>query len=219
MALQGRVAGVNVQSNGGAPGAGVSVVIRGAGTINGSLDPLYVVDGVFLESLSSVNPNDIESVEVLKDASAAAIYGSRAANGVVIVTTSRGSDGGLVLSAHATVGISNPTNKIDFLNARQYADVRNAIDDAGNSPRAPVNSTDFDPNVDTDWQDLSLRTGVIQDYGFSLAGGGNNSSVYFSANYFNERGVLISSDYNRINEQKTPIVTIFGFNSEKSEPK
>ena len=199
MALQGRVAGVNVQSNGGAPGAGVSVVIRGAGTINGSLDPLYVVDGVFLESLSSVNPNDIESVEVLKDASAAAIYGSRAANGVVIVTTSRGSDGGLVLSAHATVGISNPTNKIDFLNARQYADVRNAIDDAGNSPRAPVNSTDFDPNVDTDWQDLSLRTGVIQDYGFSLAGGGNNSSVYFSANYFNERGVLISSDYNRIN--------------------
>ncbi len=199
LSLQGRVAGVNVQSNGGAPGAGVSVVIRGAGTINGSLDPLYVVDGVFLESLSSVNPNDIQSMEVLKDASAAAIYGSRAANGVVIVTTSKGSDGGLVINAHATVGVSNPTNEIDFLNARQYADVRNAIDDASNAPRAPVNSTAFDPNVDTDWQDLSIRTGVIQDYGFSLSGAGSNSSVYFSANYFNERGVLISSDFNRIN--------------------
>ncbi len=198
-ALQGRVAGVNVQSNGGAPGAGVSVVVRGAGTINGSLDPLYVVDGVFLENLSSVNPNDIKSLEVLKDASAAAIYGSRAANGVVIITTSSGSSGGLVINAHATTGVSTSTGKIDFLNARQYADVRNAIDDASNAPRAPVNSTGFNPNIDTDWQDLSLRTGVVQDYGFSIASRGDNSSVYFSANYFDEKGVLVSSDYNRIN--------------------
>jgi len=199
LGLQGRAAGVNVQSNGGAPGAPVSVVIRGAGTINGSLDPLYVVDGVFLTSLASINPNDIVTMEILKDASAAAIYGARAANGVVIVTTSRGKTGGLVVNAHITAGVSTATSKIDFLNARQYADVRNAIDDASNAPRAPVNSTDFDPNVDTDWQDLSLRTGVIQDYGFSIAGGGKNSSVYFSANYYDERGVLVSSDYNRIN--------------------
>ncbi len=199
LALQGRVAGVNVQSNGGAPGAGVSVVIRGAGTINGSLDPLYVVDGVFLEDLSSVNPNDIQSMEILKDASAAAIYGSRAANGVVIITTSRGTMEGLTVKVHSTIGVSNSVNKLDFLNARQYADVRNEIDDASNAPRAPVNSTAFDSSVDTDWQDLSLRSGVLQDYGFSVAGGGKNSSVYFSANYFKERGIVISSDFDRIN--------------------
>lgn len=199
LALQGRVAGVNVQSNGGAPGAPVSVIVRGAGTINGSLDPLYVVDGVFLENLSSVNPNDVESIEVLKDASAAAIYGSRAANGVVIVTTAKGSGEGLVIRGHATGGISTVTNKIDFLNARQYADVRNAIDDASNAPRAPANDSEFNPNVDTDWQDLSLQTGIIQDYGFIIANTGGNASVYFSANYFQEKGVLISSDFNRTN--------------------
>ena len=198
-ALQGRVAGVNVQANGGAPGAPVSVVIRGSGTINGSLNPLYVVDGVFLSDLSSINLKDIKSMEILKDASAAAIYGSRAANGVVIVTTTKGSSGGLVVNAHATTGLSSSTGKIDFLNARQYADVRNAIDDASGTPRAPANSTEFNPNVNTDWQDLSLRTGVIQDYGFSVAGRGDNSSVYFSANYFDQEGVLVSSDFNRIN--------------------
>lgn len=199
-ALQGRVAGVNVQSNGGAPGAGVSVVIRGAGTLNGSLDPLYVVDGVFLDNLSSLNAADIASMEVLKDASAAAIYGSRAANGVVIISTTKGSKKeGLTINVHATTGVSNSTGKIDFLNARQYADVRNAIDDASNAPRAPINSTAFDPNVDTDWQSLSLRTGVVQDYGFNISNRGKQASVYFSANYFDEKGVLVSSDFNRIN--------------------
>ncbi|MGX1930995.1 SusC/RagA family TonB-linked outer membrane protein [Flagellimonas sp. 2504JD4-2] len=199
-ALQGRVAGVNVQSNGGAPGAGVSVIIRGAGTINGSVDPLYVVDGVFLENLSSVNPNDIATMEVLKDASAAAIYGSRAANGVVIITTTKGSSSkGLVINGHITGGVTTSTSKIDFLNARQYADIRNAIDDASNASRAPANSTNFNPNVDTDWQDLTFRTGILQDYGFNISNRSEQASVYLSANYFDERGVLVSSDYNRIN--------------------
>jgi TonB-dependent SusC/RagA subfamily outer membrane receptor len=182
VALQGRVAGVSVQSNGGSPGAGVSVLIRGAASIT-NVDPLYVVDGVFLPSLSSLNPYDVKSIEVLKDASAAAIYGSRAANGVVIVTTLRGRKGGLVVNAHSSLGISTVTNKLNLLNARQYADVSNI---AFSSP-APANSTAFDSNIDTDWQKLSLRSGIVQDYGFDISGGGENSSVFFSANYFKEK--------------------------------
>jgi|TARA_R100000935_G_C2841741_1_gene171522 TonB-linked SusC/RagA family outer membrane protein len=197
-ALQGRAAGVNVQSSG-SPGGGVNVVIRGAATINGSVAPLYVIDGIFRESLDAVNANDIASIQILKDASAAAIYGSRAANGVIIVTTNKGSSDGLTIEAHSTLGMSNATNTLDFMNARQYADARNAIADSQNTERAPANSTDFDPNIDTDWQDLQLRTGVIQDYGFNVAGGGKNSSVYFSANYFDEKGILISSGFNKAN--------------------
>lgn len=199
LALQGRAAGVSVQSNGGAPGAGVSVVIRGAASINGNLDPLYVVDGVFRRSLAAINPNDIESIQILKDASAAAIYGSRAANGVVIVTTNKGSSQGLVVQAHARIGVTKVTNTLDFLNARQYADVRNIIADANGAERAPANNEGFNPNNDTDWQSVQLNTGTIQDYGFSLGGQGENSSVYFSANYFDEKGVLVSSGANRIN--------------------
>ncbi len=199
LALQGRAPGVSVQSNGGAPGAGVNVVIRGAGSINGSLAPLYVVDGVFRRSLDAVNPNDIESIQILKDASAAAIYGSRAANGVVIVTTHKGSSEGLTVQGHTRIGFTKVTNTLDFLNARQYADVRNAIADANGAARAPANNEDFNPNNDTDWQSLQLGTGTIQDYGFSIGGQGKNSSVYFSANYFDETGVLVSSDFNRIN--------------------
>jgi TonB-linked SusC/RagA family outer membrane protein len=194
VALQGRVAGVSVQSNGGSPGAGVSVLIRGAASIT-NVDPLYVVDGVFLPSLSSLNPYDVKSIEVLKDASAAAIYGSRAANGVVIVTTLRGRKGGLVVNAHSSLGISTVTNKLNLLNARQYADVSNI---AFSSP-APANSTAFDSNIDTDWQKLSLRSGIVQDYGFDISGGGENSSVFFSANYFKEKGVVISSGFDRAN--------------------
>lgn len=194
LALQGRVAGVYVQSNGGSPGAGVNVLIRGAASIT-NVDPLYVVDGVFLESLSSINPYDVKSIEVLKDASAAAIYGSRAANGVIIVTTNRGRKGGLVVNAHSSIGISTVTNKLNLLNARQYADVSNI---AFSTP-APANSTAFDPNIDTDWQSLSLRTGVVEDYGFDISGGGVNSSIFFSANYFKEKGVVISSGFDRVN--------------------
>lgn len=194
LALQGRVAGVSVQSNGGSPGAGVSVLIRGAASIT-NVDPLYVVDGVFLQSLSSLNPYDVKSIEVLKDASAAAIYGSRAANGVVIVTTARGKKGGLVVNAHSSLGFSNVTSKLNLLNARQYADVSNI---AFSTP-APANSTTFDSSIDTDWQDLSLRTGVVEDYGFDVSSGGENSSIFFSANYFKEKGVVVSSGFDRIN--------------------
>lgn len=197
-ALQGRAAGVNVQSSG-SPGGGVSVVIRGAATINGSVAPLYVIDGIFRESLDAINASDIASIQILKDASAAAIYGSRAANGVVIVTTNKGSSEGLVVQAHSTISLSKTTNRLSFMNARQYADARNAIDDAQNTPRAPANSTHFDPNIDTDWQSLQLRNGIVQDYGFNITGGGKNSSVYFSANYFDEKGVLISSGFNKAN--------------------
>ncbi|NCP21594.1 MAG: TonB-dependent receptor [Flavobacteriales bacterium CG_4_8_14_3_um_filter_35_10] len=194
LALQGRVAGVYVQSNGGSPGASVNVLIRGAASIT-NVDPLYVVDGVFLQSLSSINPYDVKSIEVLKDASAAAIYGSRAANGVIIVTTNRGRQGGLIVNAHSSLGITTVTNKLNLLNARQYADVSNI---AFSTP-APANSTAFDPNIDTDWQNLSLRTGVVEDYGFDISGGGENSSIFFSANYFKEKGVVISSGFDRIN--------------------
>lgn len=199
-ALQGRAAGVNVQSSG-SPGGQANVVIRGAATINGNVAPLYVVDGIFLQSLDAINSADVSSIQILKDASAAAIYGSRAANGVVIITTNKGSKEGLVINGHATIGFSQTTNTLDFMNARQYADTRNALADANNAPRAPANSTAFNPDIDTDWQSLQLRNGVIQDYGFNVASGGKNSSVYFSANYYDEKGVLISSGFNRINSR------------------
>jgi len=196
--LQGKISGVRVETNGGEPGSSVNIVIRGTGTF-GNDQPLYVVDGNIVESMNFLNPNDIESVEVLKDAAAAAIYGNRAANGVVLITTKKGQAGDIQINFDVKWGAQNPTNTFDFLNAREYADYRNAANDNDGDPRAVPNDTGFDPSIDTDWQDLSLNTALYQDYNLSVSGGGKNSTFYISGQYLDQEGIVVDSDFKRYN--------------------
>ncbi len=196
--LQGKISGVRVETNGGEPGSSVNIVIRGTGTF-GNDQPLYVVDGNIVESMNFLNPNDIESVEVLKDAAAAAIYGNRAANGVVLITTKKGQAGAIRINLDAKWGAQTPTNTFDFLNARQYADYRNAANDNDGDPRAVPNDTGFDPSIDTDWQDLSLNTALYQDYNLSVSGGGENATFYISGQYLDQEGIVVDSDFKRYN--------------------
>ncbi len=194
--LQGKVSGVRVETNGGEPGSSVNIVIRGTGTF-GNDQPLYVVDGNIIESMNFLNPNDIESIEVLKDAAAAAIYGNRAANGVVLITTKKGQSGEIQINFDVKLGAQTPTNTLDFLNARSYADYRNAANDNDGDPRAVPNDVGFDPNIDTDWQDLSLNTALYQDYNMSISGGGDHSTFYISGQYLDQEGIVVDSDFKR----------------------
>ncbi len=176
-ALQGRSAGVRVEVNGGSPGAGANVIIRGTGTLS-SVDPLYVIDGVFSESMDFLNPADIESIEVLKDASAAAIYGARAGQGVVIITTKRGKlNQDVQIELNASYGWQKAYRQIDYTNAREYADFRNIANDNDGVARALANDAEFDPSVDSDLQSLSLRTAPIQNYSLRVSGGGREYNV------------------------------------------
>ncbi len=196
--LQGKVAGVRVETNGGSPGASVNIVIRGTGTF-GNDQPLYVVDGNIVGSMDFLNPNDIESIEVLKDAAAAAIYGNRAANGVVLITTKKGQAGEIQVNFNTKWGAQSPTTTLDFLNAREYADYRNAANDNDGDPRAVPNDTGFDPTIDTDWQDLSLNTALYQDHNLSISGGGENATFYISGQYLDQEGIVVDSDFKRYN--------------------
>lgn len=196
--LQGKVAGVRVETNGGSPGASVNIVIRGTGTF-GNDQPLYVVDGNIVGSMDFLNPNDIESIEILKDAAAAAIYGNRAANGVVLITTKKGQAGAIQINFNTKWGAQSPTNTFDFLNAREYADYRNEANDNDGDPRAEPNDTGFDPTIDTDWQDLSLNTALYQDHNLSVSGGGENATFYISGQYLDQEGIVVDSDFKRYN--------------------
>ncbi|GAB3221478.1 TonB-dependent receptor [Spirosoma arcticum] len=196
--IQGKVAGVRVENAGGSPGAGVNIVIRGSGTF-GNDQPLYVIDGNITGSMSSLNPSDIESIEVLKDASAAAIYGNRAANGVVLVTTKSGTSGATRINFSAKLGTQSAANKLKFLNARQYADYRNQANDNDGTPRSVANTTGFNPAVDTDWQNLSLRAAPVMDYNLSLSGGNQTTKYFISGQYFDQKGIVVDSDFKRYN--------------------
>ena len=196
-ALQGRLAGVQVESFGGQPGGDANVFVRGVSSLTNSY-PLYVVDGTFTDNMNFINPRDIESIQVLKDASSAAIYGSRAANGVVIITTKRGdiSDqlGKPTVNVNARVGFETASKYLDYLSGSEFVRYRNQLEQNDN--------TGFvlpDNGVNTDWQDLSLNTGMVEDYGVSISGGGPNSSYYVSGNYFNQEGILVGSGFERIN--------------------
>lgn len=194
--LQGRAAGVVVQNSGGSPGQAPAVVIRGSGTF-GNDQPLYVIDGMIASSMASINPNDIASIDVLKDASAAAIYGSRAANGVVLITTKSGTTGDIKIGLSAKYGSQSPTNMLDFVNARQYADWNNLAHDNDGTPRGPLNDSLFDPNIDTDWQDLYLNPAALGDYNLSVSGGGQYSKFYLSGQYFDQKGIVVDSWFKR----------------------
>lgn len=194
--LQGKAAGVIVQNGGGAPGQTPAVVIRGSGTF-GNDQPLYVIDGMIASSMAFINPNDIASIEILKDASAAAIYGSRAANGVVLVTTKSGTSGEIKINFSAKYGSQSPTHKLNFLNARQYADWNNHAHDNDGTPRGPLNDNLFNPAINTDWQSLSLASAPLSDYNLSVSGGGQYSKFFISGEYFDQKGIVVDSKFQR----------------------
>jgi len=212
-ALQGRAAGVRVMQNSGTPGAGISVRIRGVSSINAGVEPLYVIDGVPLitedfgqigfsgqgiNSVSDINPADIESISILKDASATAIYGARASNGVVLITTKRGMRNASRIEFSSQYGFQRVVKKLDMLNAEQFMRYRNeaAINDGG---VALFSEEDIASNtIDTDWLDEILRTAPIQNYNFSVSGGANDTRYYISANYFDQEGIVLGTDYRKI---------------------
>ena len=195
-ALQGQAAGVQVTQNYGTPGAGIQVRIRGVGTI-GDSDPLFVIDGVpTKENLNSLNPNDIESISVLKDASAAAIYGARAANGVVLITTKKGIKGESMVQFNATYGVQQISNKLELLTADEYAMVMDeALTNAG---LAPVwNNPGLGEG--TDWQDAIFRNAAFQKYDLSVSSGNDKTTYLLGLGYLAQDGIVKHSDFTRYN--------------------
>ena len=214
--LRGKAAGVNIFSNSSQPGAyGSRVVIRGQATINSSSNPLYVVDGVVMENFDLVNPNDIESMEVLKDASAAAIYGARGANGVIMVTTKRGKkDGeGVAISYQGSVSVSSIARKMDLLNAQEWTDTfMKGLENENKwlGTNWSLNRTDwftdrnyFDANgnpiYDTDWQDEATRTAVSHNHQLNIQQAGKNSSMGAFLNYTDQQGIMLNTYNKRLN--------------------
>src|SRR5690606_5978465 len=196
--LQGRVPGVQVESSGGNPGSGVRILIRGTGSL-GNNNPLYIVDGVQVSDINNLSPTDIASMDILKDASAAAIYGSRAANGVVIITTKTGRDGENVIDFSTYYGFQNVLNTQDVLNASQWATVSNAAHDNASLARLAIANNPASLGVGTDWQDAIYRTAPIQNYNLSASGGGENYTYSVSGGYFDQDGIVKQTGYNRYN--------------------
>lgn len=193
-ALQGRMSGVNVVSSG-VPGGAVKIRVRGTNSINKNNEPLYVVDGMVRESgLEGINPEDIQSMQVLKDASSTAIYGSRGANGVVIVTTKTGRRGESSITFDASYGISNATRLPDLMDTKSYAQA--LVDYAGVNP---VNIQDYldGTNPGIDWKDQIFRSGTIQNYKLVFSKGKEDMQSYVSANYMKEDGTIDKSSYER----------------------
>ncbi len=199
-ALQGKVAGLQVVDNG-KPGDNVSIKIRGIGTINNS-DPLIVIDGVPTDlGLSSLNLTDVDRIDVLKDASATAIYGSRGANGVVLVTTKRGQSGKGQLTVNANYAAQNATNVPQMLNAQQYAAYSNDMLSAGNRPTNPLWSDPSSLTSSTNWLDEILQTGSSQNYSLSYSGGNDKSHYYVSGGFLDQEGIVKNVNYRRFNFQ------------------
>ncbi|MBD0254271.1 MAG: SusC/RagA family TonB-linked outer membrane protein [Cytophagales bacterium] len=212
--LQGLAPGVTVRS-GGAPGQMSRVEIRGAASFTNT-DPLYVIDGMIADANTTINNNDIESIQVLKDASAAAIYGSRAANGVIIITTKQGKEGPARVGFSARFGVQNIPKRWDVMNASEFAALqRTQYENSGQAPPASVGSN-FNPAIDTDWQEEMLRTGNIQDYNLSLSGGSKTATYLISGSYFTNKGVVIGNDFKRgslrVNTRSTKGRVTFGEN-------
>lgn len=187
-ALQGRAAGVSVVN--GAPGSSPTVKIRGMSTMNNS-NPLYVVDGVLVGNLSGLNPNDIESMSVLKDASTTALYGAKAFNGVIMVTTKKGKKGVGQLAFNTYTGFQTVTKRYDVLNTQQYLQYAK---DLGSDLTA--RAAEFG-NINTDWQDEIFQTGLMQDYNLSFSSGTENSTSRYSAGYLKQEGALINTGFER----------------------
>ena len=200
-ALQGKIAGVDIVSQGGSPGAGSKIMIRGIGTLNNS-SPLYIVDGMYMDNMDHINPNDISSIDVLKDASSAAIYGSRAANGVIIVTTKEGTNtnGTPILDVSINLGVQMPNKYLDMLNAKEWAEVTTVARAAINSPVLDM-AMDLQNKSDNDWQRIMLGSALMQNYNASLRGGTSAYTYYASLGYMNQEGVVKGTNYERFTLQ------------------
>lgn len=228
-ALQGQLAGVEIRSTTGEPGQDIQIRVRGAASINAASDPLYVIDGVPVDNLSGINPNDIQSIEVLKDASSSAIYGSRGANGVVLVTTKQGSkDDKVKVQFSASYGIQSLERKIDVLSPEEWIDFRTSVNnqayvtrfgnkgatvnDDWEARKAIIGGVNYsymnDPRWSQpgygglkliDWQDEFFRLAPIQNYQLSVSGGRNNSLYRVSLGYLDQEGIATGTDYNRLN--------------------
>lgn len=237
-ALQGKVAGVTVNSLTGRPGAGAEVRIRGVGTVNGAA-PIYVVDGVIADDINFLSTNDIEHIEVLKDASAAAIYGSRGANGVIIVTTRNGASNQKTrISFNGYFGVQSRWKKLDVMNAKDFADTYVAINANAAAKKVyneqgfnawlnlyqGVRSSDYYPTVynaetnpdgfdysavNTDWQDEVFRNGLIQNYHLSIDGGTDKATYSLSGSWFKQEGIIIGSDYSRFTARMNTAFQVF----------
>ncbi len=206
--LQGRAAGVQVQQNSGAPGSSSSIRIRGINSLNASNEPIFVIDGVIIDgstgsgndnALASINPSDIVSMDVLKDASATAIYGSRAANGVIIITTKRGKKGEASITYDGYMGWQEMPNKLDLLNLQEYAIHKNE--------RAAMGIVQFDDNFvrpdllgeGTDWQDELFTQAMMNSHNLSVTGGAEKSTYALGVGYLDQDGIAIGSGFKRLN--------------------
>ncbi|WP_080905386.1 TonB-dependent receptor [Parabacteroides sp. Marseille-P3160] len=196
-AMQGRMSGVHVVNNDGSPGAGVQVQIRGIGSF-GDNSPLYVIDGYPGGSTSNLNPSDILTIDVLKDASAAAIYGNRAANGVVIITTKRGNKDGVRIAFDATSSVQLKPQTYDVLNTQEFAKLATAVASKEGSP-VLAEWTNPESLRTIDWQDLMYRSGLKQNYNLSIRGGSDKSQSAVSLGMIDQKGVVEFSNYKRYN--------------------
>jgi len=194
-AMQGKMAGVQVTNNSGAPGGSRSIRIRGVGSISGTNEPLYIVDGVPYGDLNAINTNDIDRIDVLKDAAAASIYGSRATNGVILVTTKRGQKG-LSVSFDAVAGVQSLRKKIKMLNGPQFAELANENLVNGGILPNPMWSS---PSTvqDNDWQSALFQPAPMQNYNLNISGGGEKVITLFSFGYLDQDGMIAGSGYKR----------------------
>ncbi len=198
-ALLGRTPGVEILQNGGEAGGDVSILIRGAGTF-GSTEPLYIIDGaVSNNGINSLNPSDIESIEILKDGSAAAIYGSRAANGVVLVTTKAGKSGKTTVEINGAFSFQTPTKMLEFMNADQWRSYANMLADNSGYTRASQNVNPTNPDLSTDWQDIYYQNAAMWNLSAAILGGGENSTFSTSIGYAKQEGIVIQSDFEKYN--------------------
>ena len=192
-ALRGRVPGVNIVASG-EPGRPAQVIIRGQNFISGGVSPLYVVDGMYLSENPNLNPDDVESIEVLKDASAAAQYGAQAANGVIVIRTKRGANGDTKTEFHSYYGSQSLPKKIDMMNSAEWAAITTAsYAAAAQTPPTGV----LNPTVSTDWQSAVFQTGNIQDHNLSLSGGSPAQDYMLGAGYFEQKGTIVSTGFKR----------------------
>lgn len=193
--IQGLSPGVTVR-NGGGPGQGAVIEIRGAASFTDT-NPLYVIDGMLSDANSTVNTNDIESIQILKDASAAAIYGSRAANGVVIITTKQGKAGPAKVSVSAKYGIQEIPKRYDLMSNTEYAALEKMKFENSGQPVPSSVGSEFNPAINTDWQEEMIRVGNTQDYNVTLSGGSESGTYLLSGSYFTNKGVLEGYSFDR----------------------
>lgn len=194
-ALQSRSAGVQVSQTSGAPGAGFKIRVRGTNSINGSNDPLYVVDGLVVGNISTINVNDIKSIEVLKDASATAVYGSRGANGVVLLTTKSGKVGETSFNFDAFTGFQSVRKNLDIMNGADFAETVNASNTGTNYTAEEI--AVLRTNGGTDWQDAVFQIAPISSFQLSVNGGNETTNYYISGSYLTQEGIVRNQDYKR----------------------